>query len=105
MQAQDDSREPEPLAEQPTAEGHYLHEPDGFPHRTMALLAYFLFLVAAFAFAVITRSAVASGVLAILIVPWLIRRIGTRAHAARRREIEGQDIDPVLVPEQRDHAA
>jgi hypothetical protein len=102
----DDHLEPEPLAPVPTAEGHYLHEPDGFPHRTMAVLGLVVFLIAGLALVLTMQGAIVAAVLAILLVPWLVWRIGRTAHANRRAELEQPPVDPTdpeLVPEHRDH--
>jgi hypothetical protein len=104
----DDHLEPEPLAPVPTAEGHYLHEPDGFPHRTMAVLGFMVFLIAGIALVVTMRAALVAAVLAILLVPWLVWRLSRTAHTTRRTELDIEQppvdpTDPKLVPEHRDH--
>ena len=104
----DDHLEPEPLAPVPTAEGHYLHEPDGFPHRTMAVLGLLLFLIAGIALIATMYTAIVAAVLAIFFVPWLVWRLGRTAHTTRRTELEIEQppvdaSDPKLVPEHRDH--
>ncbi|MGE0546319.1 MAG: hypothetical protein AB7O24_08365 [Kofleriaceae bacterium] len=80
--------EPEPLATEPTPEGRYLHEPDGFPHATMALLVFILFVIAGFVLFASMQVGIIAGIILILVgVPWLVWRVGRTAKDTRRKVV------------------
>ncbi|MGE0869960.1 MAG: hypothetical protein AB7P03_15445 [Kofleriaceae bacterium] len=83
-----DKPEPEPLATEPTPEGRYLHEPDGFPHATMALLVFVLFVTAGIVLFASMRVGVIAGIVVIVIgLPWLVWRVGRTAKTTRRKVV------------------
>src|SRR6266496_2078063 len=84
---------------QPTIEGRHLHEPDGFPHSMIGVLAFFvvLFPLVVFAFYVssgVGGALVAAGLLLFVAFPIVIAKLNRRVEEVRRvDEREEEEVE------------
>lgn len=84
---------------EPTPDGRHLHEPDGFPHSMIAVLAIFLFLfpvvVGAFWVAAgVGGALIGAGLLLFIGVPLTVAKLNRRAEGWRAvDEIEEHEVE------------